>query len=72
MPIDTARAVAAPTGNQMLGFLAELMAYFEKVDEMGDRTEANRVLGAPKIALTRWIDQRKGETGRAQTTQRRS
>ena len=58
MPIEVARATAASTGNQMLGFFAELMAYFEKASELGDPTEANELLGAPSITLDTWIAQR--------------
>jgi uncharacterized protein YbjT (DUF2867 family) len=62
MPIEAARATAASTGNQMLGFFAELMAYFEKVGEMGDPTEANQLLGAPTTTLDSWIEQRRSKT----------
>jgi uncharacterized protein YbjT (DUF2867 family) len=62
MPIEAARATAASTGNQMLGFFAELMAYFEKVGEMGDPTEANELLGAPSTTLDAWIEQQKAPT----------
>ena len=58
MPIQAARAVAKSTGNQMLGFFAELMAYFDQVGEMGDPAEANRLLGAPATTLEVWIEQR--------------
>lgn len=59
MPIETARATAASTGNQLLGFFAELMAYFEKVGEMGDPAEANHLLGSPTTTLDAWIERRK-------------
>jgi uncharacterized protein YbjT (DUF2867 family) len=59
MPIDTARAVAESTDNQMLGFFAELMAYFKAVGEPGDPTEANELLGAPTTTLDAWIEARK-------------
>jgi uncharacterized protein YbjT (DUF2867 family) len=62
MPIQAARATATSTGNQMLGFFAELMAYFEKVGEMGDPAEANALLGAPTTRLDAWIAQRKRNT----------
>jgi uncharacterized protein YbjT (DUF2867 family) len=63
IPIEAARGMAASTGNQMLGFFAELMAYFEKVGEPGDPTEANELLGAPTTTLDAWIEQRKAQTG---------
>ncbi|MGD2078097.1 MAG: NAD(P)H-binding protein [Chloroflexota bacterium] len=59
MPIDAARAMAESTGNDMLMFFAELMAYFDKVGEMGDPTEANQLLGAPETTLDEWIEKRK-------------
>jgi uncharacterized protein YbjT (DUF2867 family) len=55
MPIEAARATARSTGNQMLGFFAELMAYFEAVGEMGDPAEANQLLGAPETTLDDWL-----------------
>jgi uncharacterized protein YbjT (DUF2867 family) len=61
MPIEMARAAAASTGNQMLSFFAELMAYFQKVGEPGDPTEANQLLGAPTTTLADWIEQQKAQ-----------
>lgn len=49
------RATAKSTGNQMLGFFAELMAYFETVGEMGDPAEAGQLLGAPTTTLDEWM-----------------
>jgi uncharacterized protein YbjT (DUF2867 family) len=63
MPIEAARATAESTGNQMLGFFAGLMAYFEKVGELGDPTEANQLLGAPATTLDAWIAQRQAGPG---------
>ena len=40
----------------MLAFFAELMAYFEKVGEMGDPAEANQLLGAPLTTLAAWLE----------------
>lgn len=59
MPIEAAKTMAASTNNDMLMFFAELMAYFDKVGEMGDPTEANQLLGAPTITLDEWINNRK-------------
>ena len=61
MPIDAAKSMAASTGNDMLMFFAELMAYFDKVGEMGDPSEANQLLGAPTITLDEWIERRKAQ-----------
>jgi uncharacterized protein YbjT (DUF2867 family) len=59
MPIEFARSTAEATGNEMLKFYTELMAYFEKVGEPGDPTEANELLGAPSTTLNAWIEQQK-------------
>jgi uncharacterized protein YbjT (DUF2867 family) len=61
MPIDAAKSMAASTNNDMLMFFAELMAYFDKVGEMGDPREANQLLGAPAITLDEWIEGRKAQ-----------
>jgi uncharacterized protein YbjT (DUF2867 family) len=61
MLIDVAQAMADASGNDMLGFFAELMAYFQKVGEPGDPTEANQILGAPTTTLQAWIERRKAE-----------
>jgi uncharacterized protein YbjT (DUF2867 family) len=58
MPVDAARATAEATGNKVLGFFAELMAYFQKVGEPGDPAEANKLLGAPSTTLDNWIEKR--------------
>jgi uncharacterized protein YbjT (DUF2867 family) len=55
MPIEVARTVASSTGNELLGMIAEMMAYFEKVGEPGDPAEANQLLGAPETTLDDWI-----------------
>jgi uncharacterized protein YbjT (DUF2867 family) len=55
MPIEAARGAAAATGNQILGFMAEMMAYFDKAGEGGDPAEANALLGAPQTTLDEWI-----------------
>jgi uncharacterized protein YbjT (DUF2867 family) len=55
MPIEIAKNVAESSGNQMLGFFAELMDYFQRVGEPGDPAEANQILGAPLITLDTWL-----------------
>jgi uncharacterized protein YbjT (DUF2867 family) len=59
MPIEVARATAASTGNEMLKFIAEMMAYFDQAGELGDPSEANRILGAPSTTLDTWIARKK-------------
>jgi uncharacterized protein YbjT (DUF2867 family) len=62
MPIWLAKVMAFLTRNEMLKFASNLMAYFYKIGEMGDPTEANQVLGAPTITLDAWIKGRRVET----------
>jgi uncharacterized protein YbjT (DUF2867 family) len=62
MPIWLAKVMAFLTRNEMLKFASELMAYFDKIGEMGDPTEANQLLGGPTITLDEWIKQRQAET----------
>jgi len=69
MPIETANAVADSTGNDMLKFFAALMAYFERVGEMGDPEEANRLLGAPTTTLDEWLSQRQAATPEERSVQ---
>lgn len=59
MPIWLAKLMGTLTRNEMLKYASDLMAYFEKVGELGDPAEANRLLGAPTTTLDAWIAQRK-------------
>jgi NADH dehydrogenase len=61
MPLWLAKLMGTLTGNEFLKFAAALMAYFDKIGEMGDPTEANEILGAPETTLDAWIAQRKTE-----------
>jgi uncharacterized protein YbjT (DUF2867 family) len=45
---------------------SELMAFFEKAGERGNPTEANQLLGAPKIELDGWIQRKKESVGKIQ------
>jgi uncharacterized protein YbjT (DUF2867 family) len=56
VPIEAASEMAAASGNPMLTFFAEMMAYFDQVGEFGDPAEANRILGAPSTTLDAWIE----------------
>lgn len=60
IPVDTARAQATATGDQVLGFMADMMAYFDQAGELGSPEEANRILGPPTITLEEWIRARDG------------
>ena len=59
MPIWLAKLIAALTKNEMMGFAANLMGYFNKTAEVGDASEANAILGAPATTLDAWMENRK-------------
>lgn len=61
MSVRKARVVAFLTRNRRLRFAADLMGYFEKVDEPGDPSEANALLGAPTTTLDQWVGGRGAE-----------
>jgi uncharacterized protein YbjT (DUF2867 family) len=63
MPIWLAKVMGTLTRNDALKFASRLMAYFDKVGELGDPTEANRILGAPTTMLDDWIAGRKATDG---------
>lgn len=54
-PIWLIKTMGFITRDKMLRFIGNLMAYFDKVGEMGDPTEANSILGAPTLTLDEWI-----------------
>lgn len=56
MPIWLAKLLGTLTGNEMLKYASELMAYFDKSAEGGDSSEANAILGAPWTTLDAWMD----------------
>ena len=59
-----ARLIAKLSRREGMAFATRLIAYFDKVGELGDPTEANALLGAPSITLDEWFkmpkDSRKG------------
>jgi uncharacterized protein YbjT (DUF2867 family) len=69
LPVAAARAQAEASGNQMLGFMADMMAYFDEAGELGDPAEANRILGGPTTTIAQWLASRDAGT-RARATVR--
>jgi uncharacterized protein YbjT (DUF2867 family) len=55
IPIEAARAAAESTGDQVLAFMAEMMAYFDQAGEPGDPTEADELVGSPTTTLDEWL-----------------
>lgn len=55
MKLWQARLMARITGREGLTYVTNLIAYFDKVGELGDPTEANALLGAPSTMLDEWF-----------------
>ena len=55
MPFWAAKMLAALMRSGQMKTAVNLMAYFEKVGELGDPAEANRLLGAPATTLDKWL-----------------
>lgn len=62
-PFWLLRLIARLTRNAVLRDAIALMAYFERVGERGNATEANALLGAPLLTLEQWLEQRRPEAG---------
>ena len=62
MPFWLVRLMAVLTQSPNLRAAGDMMAYFEKVGELGDPSEANTLLGAPSITLDQWLAAEKAAT----------
>lgn len=63
LPTWLGRILAFVTRNKVLKSACELMAYFDKVAELGDPTEANCLLGAPTTTLDAWLEDQGARRG---------
>ena len=63
MPYWLATIIASIRGSKEMKFASDFMAAFEKIGEKGDPSEANNILGTPKIKLEDWLKQKKCERG---------
>jgi len=61
IPFWFAKIIAVMTKNESLKNDVPVMAYFAKVGEPGDPTEANNILDAPTTTLDEWIKKRKSK-----------
>ncbi len=59
MGLGWARVIARVLGREELANAVELIAYFDKVGELGDPREANRLFGAPSTTLEEWCRMQK-------------
>jgi uncharacterized protein YbjT (DUF2867 family) len=58
-----ARWIARLTGR--MDYVSRLIAFFDRVGELGDPAEANALFGAPSTTLSEWIDSQEGERAKA-------
>jgi uncharacterized protein YbjT (DUF2867 family) len=56
VPIWMIKIIATLIGNKELKNAASLFAYFEKVSEMGNPDETNKLLGKPETTFEKWIN----------------
>jgi uncharacterized protein YbjT (DUF2867 family) len=55
MPYGLARIISTITGKKAMRSISDWMAAFEKIGEIGNPSEANKILGAPKISFEEWL-----------------
>jgi hypothetical protein len=55
MKLWQARLIAKLTRREGLTYVTRLIAYFDKVGELGDPAEANTLFGAPSTTLDQWF-----------------
>lgn len=55
MPYWLTNLIAAIKRNRQMKLAGDFMYSFEKIGELGDPSEANKILGAPKIKLDDWL-----------------
>jgi uncharacterized protein YbjT (DUF2867 family) len=55
IPVAAARAEAARSGDPMLGFMADTMAYFDQAGELGSAEETEGILGPIQTTLAAWL-----------------
>jgi len=58
-----ARWIARLTGR--MDFVSQLIAFFDRVGELGNPAEANALLGVPSTTLDEWIESQGGERAKA-------
>jgi uncharacterized protein YbjT (DUF2867 family) len=61
MPYWLATVISTISGRQEMKRASDFMAAFEKIGEQGDPSEANTMLGSPKIRLEDWLQNRKNQ-----------
>ncbi|MFC1866948.1 SDR family oxidoreductase [Thermodesulfobacteriota bacterium] len=59
MPYWLATIISKIKGTKEMKLASDFMAAFEKIGEKGDPSEANNILGAPKVKFEDWLQQKK-------------
>ena len=59
MPYWLAAIISRVKRKKEIKLASDFMAAFEKIGELGDPSEANRILGTPEIKLSDWLQQKK-------------
>ncbi len=62
MPYWVTKIIATLGRKKEMKNISEFMSFFEKVGERGDPTEANLLLGEPRIVSNQWLEQRQAGT----------
>jgi len=55
VPLGMIKVIATLTGNYELKNASAMFAYFEKVNELGNADETNRLLGKPETTFEKWV-----------------
>ncbi len=62
LPHWIANLVAVLTNNQAMRWGNDFMKYYAKVGDLGDPSEANKLLGAPETTLDQWLQKKKTQS----------
>ncbi|KAA3638740.1 MAG: NAD-dependent epimerase/dehydratase family protein [Bacteroidetes bacterium] len=54
-PMWMMRVIAFLSGNKQLKMATDLFSYFQKVQELGDASETNELLGKPETTFEKWL-----------------
>ena len=61
MPYWLAAIISRVKRKKEIKIVSDFMAAFEKIGELGDPSEANKILGTPEIKLSDWLQQKKAQ-----------
>lgn len=72
MPYWLTNIIAAVKGNRQMKIAGDFMYAFEKIGEVGDPSEANKLLGAPETKLDEWLQKKwnKEQSSKSSSTEK--